>query len=794
MTRYFPRPCQVVSCLAFLAICLLSSETIAQTRSDGDSTSFAECPFVNAQWITSPASFDPEGVRSLLIRHEFQVDERPRAATLRIVGLGDYELRLNGRPLAATGMNQPWSQYEKTLYCREFDVTDALRSGTNCIGFLLTNSFWHNQRPPEGRYFKDGPQRAADEPHLLLAEIEIETSNGKVLHIASDETWTTHPGPIVFSHIFAGEDYDARQKQPGWDQTGFNDSEWGSARLALPPAGELLRQTWPPIASGPIFQPSSITEAAPGVWMYAFPQNCSAQLRLEVTGGNSGDRIALRCGEHCSDGGRLFGHYVVACQITTGGDPIDHRWSSFYLGMQFVEVEGAVPAGMPNPTGLPVIEAMSIEHVRTGLDEVGSFSCSSELFNDTHDMIDWAMRSNLQHVLTDCPHREKLGWLEQAYLMAPSYQYRYDIQSFNAKLLRDLRDQQLPSGRVTTVAPPYPRGRFPHDFDWTIEWGAAAVLLPWAQYEWTGDKQTLRENFAMMRRFVDHIADEAKDGIAPGGLGDWYDYGHGQPPGPSRFTPVELSATATWALCAKRLADAADVLGETQVEQRYSDLYTEISEAFQHRFRDPATGDLEHSGSPQCANAMALMAGVVAEKDRDHLLYQIIADLEERDWQQTPGDIGHVYLIRALAEAGRSDVLHKVYSRTGPGSYGGVLAKGLTSMPETWDATMDGYQSLNHCMLGHVMEWFYGYVAGIRQPHGSVGWNSVLIAPEPGPLTHAEATLRTPRGEIASRWRIDEGEFRLDVDIPAGVAAEARLPSGAIHQLSVGLQSLQEPW
>ena len=112
--------------------------------------------------------------------------------------------------------------------------------------------------------------------------------------------------------------------------------------------------------------------------------------------------------------------------------------------------------------------------------------------------------------------------------------------------------------------------------------------------------------------------------------------------------------------------------------------------------------------------------------------------MEKRDWQQTPGDVGHVYFIRALAEAGRSDVLHRVYSRTGLGSYGGILAKGLTSLPETWDAMMDGRQSLNHCMLGHVMEWYYGHVGGIRQATNSVGWKEILIAPNPGLLTSAD--------------------------------------------------------
>ena len=298
----------------------------------------------------------------------------------------------------------------------------------------------------------------------------------------------------------------------------------------------------------------------------------------------------------------------------------------------------------------------------------------------------------------------------------------------------------------------------------------------------------------MMCRFTDYIRTEAKDGLAPGGLGDWYDYGHGQPPGPSRFTPTQLSATATWALCALTVSRAAEVLGRPEEARKYRELHARIAADFQRHFRDPATGKLKHLGSPQCANAMALCADVVPQADRAALVEEIVADLEKRGWQQTPGDVGHVYFIRALAEAGRSDVLHRVYARDGLGSYGGILKKGLTSLPETWDAMMDGAQSLNHCMLGHVIEWYYGYVAGIRQKPGSVGWKQVVIGPNPGPLTHAEATLTTPAGHILSRWRIQDGTFRLEVEIPAGVSATAILPSGSTKPLRPGLQEIAEPW
>ena len=746
-------------------------------------------PFVRSQWIAPPAG----GGALPLFRKEFSIGAKPARATLRIAGLGDYDARVNGARLAETGINQPWSQYEKTIYYRDFDIAPLLRAGANCVGVMLGNSFWHNPNPPAGRYNKDGPQREAKEPLLLRAEIAIEANDGAVARIGTDGTWRTAGGPVVFSHIFAGEDFDARRCREPWDRPGFDDGAWEAARIAQGPAASLAPQTWPPFGALERFAPVSVKEPAPGVFLYSFAQNSSAQLRVELSGGKPGDKVSFRCGEHKNAGDRLFGAYVVGCDLVSDGAPLVHQWVFFYLGMQFVEVSGAVPEGHANPANLPVIRSLDLVHVRTALPEAGSFRCSSELFNRTHRLVDWAVRSNMSHVLTDCPHREKLGWLECAYLLAPAFQYRYDCREWFAKIARDVRDAQEPGGRVLTVAPSYPAGRFPGAFNWTVEWGAAAVRLPWHHYEWYGDARILRDSFAMMRGFTDYLQTEVKDGLAPEGLGDWYDYGHGHGPGPSRFTPTRLSATATWALCALTVARAAEVLGLRDEEAKYRAMHARIAADFQRHFRDPSTGKLAHLGSPQCANAMALCAEVVPPADRPALVAEIIADLEKRNWQQTPGDVGHVYFIRALAEAGRSDALHRVYAREGVGSYGGILSKGLTSLPETWDATMDGYQSLNHCMLGHVIEWYYGYVAGIRQAPGGIGWKKVLIAPEPGPLAGAEAELATPAGRIVSRWRVDEGTFRLHAEIPDGVGATAVMPSGKRIALKPGSQEIEEP-
>ncbi len=57
--------------------------------------------FEHARWIAPPAN-RATNAACPLFRKEFVLDRKPRNVTLRIVGLGDYNLRVNGRCLTAT--------------------------------------------------------------------------------------------------------------------------------------------------------------------------------------------------------------------------------------------------------------------------------------------------------------------------------------------------------------------------------------------------------------------------------------------------------------------------------------------------------------------------------------------------------------------------------------------------------------------------------------------------------------------------------------------------------------------
>jgi alpha-L-rhamnosidase len=752
-------------------------------------------------WRLSPGVFAPPTPCPRL-RRAFTLAAKPDAARVRVVGLGHYELRCNGRIVGEDLIKQAWSQYDRTLFWQEFDLEPYLRAGENVLGVTLGQSFWSVGPVNDPRRFSKTdatPDFSSGRPFLLWMEGTL-TTGGVTTPFVTDRAWTWSPGPLTFSHIYAGEDFDARLDMPGWDALGFGATGWRPVEIAAAPPAELRPLESPPIRAFEVFAPSQVKRLDARTFTYVFPQNCSSLLRFRVEG-PPGARVRFKPCEFMDDAGRVKFTYTWGTgkdiwhdYILRGGAEERHQTLFCYVGAQYVEVEGAVPPGEPNPDGLPVLRSLELVHSRVACREVGSFETGDSIQDGAFRLIDWAIRSNMSHVPTDCPHREKNGWQEQNWHMARAMSYRFDIREYFRKVSRDLADAQTTGGPddgfVPTNAPWYLVGRPRHDmFNDAPEWGVAAVLVPWHLYEWYGDRRALESNFASMTRFVDYLGRAAKDGVLSSNLGDWYDFGHGKGDGPSRWTPNQVSATAIWALAARTTADAARVLGRPDDEGTYRGVYERVAADFRAKFYDPSTATVKNHGSCQAGNAAALCIGLIPEPDRARAARAILDDLKARDWQQTTGEVLHVFLARALeAHAGPEgvDALWRVYTRTERGSYGFMVRSGLTTLPESWDAKPGTGNSMCHLMLGHLMEWHFASVAGIRQVPGSIGWAAIEIAPTPPPkgspaaalVTRARAAFDSPRGRIESSWRASDTGGTLDARTPDGVPALVRLPDG----------------
>ena len=714
-----------------------------------------------------------------LFRSEFNVGKPLRRAVVHVCGIGHHELFLNDRKVGNHFLDPAWTVFEKTLFYSSHDITAQLQSGKNALGVMLGKGFYNT----EGDRRVHGVN--ANRPLKLILQAHLFYQDGTEEVIASDGKWRTIPGPVTHSAILGGEDYDAREMPDGWRKPGFDDSAWQSAMETDGPGGTLQAAYSPPLKKHEVFKPVRIDEPERGIFVYDLGQNSSAIPRIKVRG-QAGQKIKLSPAEqrHGSSDRRNDGRGLVNpagvgspnyWEYTLRGGEVESWEPQFnYSGFQYIQVEGAVPQGRPNPDKLPVIEELVSVHVRSSAETVGRFETSNPLINAIDQNIDWAVRSNLSHVLTDCPHREKLGWLEVAYLMGPSLAGRYDLSGLYAKVARDCMDSQSPDGKVPTVAPAYPNfGDNP--FTYTPEWGAASVIVPWQLYRWYGETRVLAANYESMRGYVQYMHDTATDLVPKPGLGDWYDYNAGGSNGPSQFTPVELSAMATFHRCAKIVSNTAGLLGKADEQKRFAELAGQIREAFNRRFYK-GKGEYQNTGSPQTGHSMALVLGLVPEGDEQAVLDRVVADIRARNNQQTAGDVGFPYLIEALVRFGRHDVLYDISTRTDMGSYGFIVNNGWTALPEAWDANTGA--SMNHCMLGHIQQWFLGSLAGIRPEPLEPGFARFTIAPEPvGGLKSAKGEYHSARGRIVSAWKIDGGRFNLTAIIPPNTTAEVHVPA-----------------
>lgn len=703
-------------------------------------------------------------------RREINVGKRVKRAMAYVSGLGQFEFFINGSKVGDNFLDPAWSDYDRIVCYVPFDVTGMLQEGSNVLGVMLGNGMYN---VPRERYYK--LLMSYGYP-MMICKLDVEYEDGTHDVTVSDEKWRTTASPVTYSSIFGGEDYDATLEHEGWMKPGYDDSSWQQV-LPTSQRGRLTAPKALPVKVMEEFPIFKVRKTKYGRWLYDMGQNFSGVAQLTVRG-SRGQSVKMNTCE-------LFDPQVDSIQIHGGyrgetrftytlrGDDQAETWAPqfTYHGFRYVLVEGAVPAGEPNPEGLPEIVDIRGLHIRNSTAESGTFTCSNELLNDTQELISWGIKSNMVSYFTDCPHREKLPWLEQLHLMFGSLQYTFDIFSLYEKMLDDMEMAQLPSGLIPDIAPEY--ATFRDGFRDSPEWGSAFVLAPFYLYEYYGDGTMLRKHYDAMGRYVDYLGSKADDHILSHGLGDWFDIGPNMP-GRAQLSSLAATATPIYYMDALAMVKGADLLGKTEDAARWQKLADDIRSSYNEKFfhKDGCYYDR----NSQTANAIALCSGMVDPENRQGVLDNIVADIRSRGNGLSGGDVGYTYILRALEDGGRSDVIFDMNSHYDVYGYGYMLAHGATALPESWQ--MIANKSHNHFMLGHLMQWLYTHVGGIQRDRSELAYKRSIIHPEVvGDLNMARVSFESPYGRIRSEWtKSADGNFRLTAEIPANTSAEIWLP------------------
>ncbi len=744
-----------------------------------------------AKWVTTQPDPQVDKPAMPLFRRAIELDAPVSRAMAYICGLGHFELRVNGRKAGDDVLEPGWTDYRKRCLYVCHDLTALLRRGRNVLGVMLGNGMYN---VTGGRYSKF---KASFGRPMWIARIEIELAGGGRVTLTSDELWRWTPGPITFSCIYGGEDFDARLEPRSWDGGdtapgyAFDDTTWMPVELSDGPGGGLYRSVAPAVRVMGVSRSVSAWPCA-GAVVHDLGQNFAGRPMVSVRG-EAGSSVTLTTGELVDEGGAVnqkFTGRPVNFTYTLRGQGVETWQPRFSLtGFRYVSVttRAATEGGAP-----PEVVAVSGERVCSSAERVGEFACSSELFNQIHRLIDNAVLSNLQSVMTDCPHREKLGWLEQTHLMGPGILLHYAAAGLYAKVSDDIEDAQHESGCVPTIAPQYVSFKPPWDvFNDSPEWGSACVLNPWLVYRYTGDAGLIERHYPSMCRWVDYLASRSIGAITAYGLGDWYDIGPGEP-GFAKLTSLAVTGTAIYFECLTVMARSARLLGRDDDADAFEQRAGDVRRAFNATLFDAAHGWYDRGS--QTAQAMPLALGIVEPGNVPRVLGRLVDDIRANDNHITAGDIGFKYVLAALSQAGRDDVIVDLLSRRDPPSYGAQIEAGATALAEAWDA--NPRKSQNHMMLGHALGWFIEGLVGLRVDHARQGPARLTIRPADlgadATVSWARARHRSSWGWVEAAWRREGGKMTLDVSLPAGGHALVAMPGRIISKTGAAVAASAE--
>ncbi|MFW6437606.1 MAG: family 78 glycoside hydrolase catalytic domain [Armatimonadota bacterium] len=705
-----------------------------------------------------------------LLRREFRVADGVRAARAYLCGLGFHEVYLNGRRIGDHLLDPAQTDYDQRAFYVVHNVTEALEEGVNAVGVILGDG-WYNQDEvwgyPSGRVMSYGAP-------CLLMQIEIEDTAGNRQIIVSDEAWRCHPGPVRRSNVYLGEAYDARAEVSGWAEVGLDDATWLPVEIAEPPGGRLTPQQLPPIRRTEELAPVAIKQMLSDRWVVDFGQNFAGWVRIRVEDAPPGEEIRLRFAE------TTFGYDGMIDPASMGtfalhGDPADSYtcrgggvevWEPrfTYRGFRYAEVTGYPGDLAAHP------EAVTGIVVHTDAPCAGALHSSDERTERIHEVARWTLRSNVHGIPTDCPSREKCGWLGDAHVIAEMASFNYDLSTFWPKYIDDIETSRR--GELPPFVAPGKRMTKPNG---APDWGVAIVLIPWAQYRFYADLQCLRQHWSAMRQFVEEVAEKARKGLVEEGLGDWC------PPGSVKPTETPVAFTSTALLCRalEIVAAAAPLVGADAGPAHFEALRQNSCNAL---IRDFWQGRGAGFGS-QTANAMALAFGLVPDHRERIAADALAADVADRDYHHSTGIFGSQHLHWALCEWGHAEAAWRLlHNDTYPG-IGHLMSLGATTFWECWgEAQIEQEEmprSLNHPMQAAFDAWHFSGLAGINPDPARPGFRHTVLRPQGwGVWPDIEAEYRSAHGLIRSAWEGDAERIRWQITVPAGCDATVLPPRG----------------
>ena len=683
-------------------------------------------------------------------RREFDIAD-PHGCELHICGLGFHEVWINGLRVGDWELVPAQAKYDAHAGFVTYDVEKYLQPGSNTIGVILGNGLYNSQTADVWHFDK---ATWRDYPKMIL---EL-TADGKTL-LSSDTKWmVTNDGPIIFNALRNGEYYDARLEMPGWSQNGFDDSKWKKATITAAPGGIIYQQTSAPCRVVRILPMSKLKCS-----LWDVGENISGRAEIKVRG-EAGSLIRIQYGEVLNQDGSL--HLDDAAQFTLSGEFQTERyilkgegietWHSrfTYHGFRYAVV--AV-------SGDAEILSLDAQVIHSDVKQIGDFDCSDEDMNALKRCTCRSYLNNLVGIPTDCPHREKNGWMNDTQLASDTGLFFFDSKETYREWEGTIRDCMRPSGQLPGMAPAS---------GWGYNWGSGPMFdmslfgIPRNIYIYRGDAVPMRENYDAFRKVLEFTATLAENHIIRFGLGDWMH------PNKARAVIPELPLTAWYFHELKIAAEAAKLFGYADDTGRYEEKAAQVAEAFNLAF---SNGNGSYANNEKTALAVAVWFGLCTGEDAEKAIKMLRDDVRNDSYIADFGIVGAKFVPRVLAEYGYADDGYKIFTQDKYPGWCHWIRNGETTLCEDFA----GKCSHNHIMYGDVAAWMMQYAAGIEPSFSRPGFQEVVLKPRRiASLDNMSAAYETVYGKISIQWSRNKDKINFHAEIPEGIYGRIEQPDG----------------
>ena len=714
------------------------------------------------------------------LRKETLIKEKPVRATAYIVGMGLYELYVNGKKVGKHVLSPTLKEYNKQIPYNTLDVTHYFKKGNNAIGVILGNGRYFTLR-----YSKDGSMVAGNVPSthygfpMLKMQVLVEYPNGTSELITTNPTWkVTTNGPIITNNEFDGEEYDANKELTGWASPNYNDKNWYKVTMVNPPTAKLVTQINENIAVKDSIVPKTIHQTKNRSYILDMGQNMVGWLKIAVKG-KKGDTVTLRFAETLNGKDSLYLANIRSAKVTdkyvfkgTGVEVWEPRF--VFHGFRYAEVSGL--------SYEPKKEDFMGKVVYDDLPTIGAFETSDATINQVYKNAYWGIIGNYRGMPMDCPQRdERMGWLGDRSVSSYGESFVFDNSRLYAKWMDDIEAAQKESGSIPDVAPTYWK-IYSDDVTWPISF----LVIPEMLRKQFGDTVTFKKQYPNMKKWILYMWDTYQvDGLVQKDTyGDWC-----LPPenlniifslDSTRNTKGPVIGAAYYFYALTLMKNYATQLNMAKDYALFDSMATKVKLAFNAKFYNIAGGF--YANNTVTSNLLPLTFGIVEEQNKEKVFNQIVnRTLNLYNGHVSTGLIGGQWLMRGLSDNGRPDLAYKIATNTTYPSWGYMAAQGATTIWELWNGNTanPAMNSGNHVMLlGDLLVWDYEYLGGIKTDKNDVAFKKTIMDPYLAPALHfVNASTTSPYGKLVSNWKKVNGKYNWAVTIPPNSTAILALPT-----------------